>query len=160
MKYRRLRQEELEEMEKEFITFLSSNTVTAEEWEKLKKDAPEKAEQLIELFSDVAFDKILENIEYIEYKTPKDIKTFHFLEDKIIMNGLFVEGNTSFDFTKEQSTEQMLQQVQVSGAQLKLYTAEKVYSRTPQMEAFEMLENGAVISKDGHLFKLLEGLKN
>ena len=53
----------------------------------------------------------------------------------------------------------MLQQIQLSGAQLKLYTAEKPYSRGRDMEIFEMMENGALISKDGSLFKTLEGLK-
>lgn len=159
MKYRKLRQDELVELENDFITFLASNTVTADEWEKIKLEDSQKAEQLIELFSDIVFDKVLSNAEYIEYKTPKDIKTFHFLEDKIVMNGLFVEGNSTFDFTKEQQPEEMLKAIQQSGSKLKLYTAEKVYSRSPEMEAFEMLENGALISKDGHLFKLLEGLK-
>jgi len=159
MKYRRLRSDELQELEQDFIAFLASNTVTAADWEKLKAEEPEKAEKLIELFSDIVFDKVLGDVEYMEYKTPKDVKTFHFLDDKIVMNGLYVEGNTSFDFTTDQSPEQMLQQVHLSGAQLKLYTAEKAYSRGPQMEAFEMLENGAMISKDGHLFKVLEGLK-
>lgn len=159
MKYRRLRTDELKELERDFIAFLASNTVTAADWEKLKDTEPEKAEKLIELFSDIVFDKVLGDVEYMEYKTPKDIKTFHFLEDKIVMNGLYIEGNTSFDFTQDQSPEQMLQQVHLSGAQLKLYTAEKAYSRGSEMEAFEMLENGAVISKDGHLFKVLEGLK-
>ncbi|MCG8332157.1 MAG: DUF6495 family protein [Chitinophagales bacterium] len=160
MKYRKLRQEELEGLENDFITFLASNTVTASDWEKIKEDDPQKAESLIEVFSDIVFDKVLSDAKYLEYKTPNDIKTFHFLEDKIVMNGLFVEGNSSFDFTKDQQPEEMLKAVQMSGSKLKLYTAEKKYSRSPEMEAFEMLENGALISKDGHLFKLLEGLKS
>ena len=159
MKYRLLRQEELEDLKPDFITFLASNTVTADDWEALKRDKPEKARSLIEVFSDIVFDKVLSNANYLEYKTPKDIKTFHFQEDKVVMNGLFVEGNTEFDFTLEQTPQQMLQQMHLSGAKLKLYTAEKIYSRSREMEAFEMLENGALISKDGALFKTLEELK-
>lgn len=159
MKYRLLRQEELEDLKPDFITFLASNTVTADDWETLKQDKPERARSLIELFSDIIFDKVLSNATFMEYRTPKDIKTFHFQDDKIIMNGLFVEGDTQFDFTTKQTPQQMLQQVHLSGAKLKLYTAEKSYSRGREMEAFEMLENGALISKDGALFKTLEELK-
>ncbi|MCO6479267.1 MAG: hypothetical protein J5I94_21710 [Phaeodactylibacter sp.] len=159
MKYRRLRQDELESLEKEFIRFLAANQVTADEWEKLKAEEPEKAEKLIGIFSDIVFEKVLSDVEYLEYKTPKDIKTFRFEEGRIVMNGLLVEGQSSFDFTLEQSPQQMLQQIQLTGARLKLYTAEKAYSRGRDMEIFEMMENGALISKDGSLFKTLEGLK-
>ena len=159
MKYRRLRQDELESLEKEFVRFLAANQVTADDWKKLKAKELEKAEKLIEIFSDIVFEKVLSDVEYMEYQTPKDIKTFHFEEDRILLNGLLIEGNTSFDFTQGQSPQQMLQQIQLSGAQLKLYTAEKPYSRGRDMEIFEMMENGALISKDGSLFKTLEGLK-
>ncbi|MCO6492706.1 MAG: hypothetical protein J5I98_30085 [Phaeodactylibacter sp.] len=159
MKYRRLRQDELESLEKEFVRFLASNQVTADEWEKLKAEEPGKAEKLIGIFSDIVFEKVIGDVQYLEYKTPKDVKTFHFLEDRIVMNGLLVEGNTSFDFTQQQSPQQMLQQIQLAGARLKLYTAEKAYSRSRDMEIFEMMENGALISRDGSLFRTLEGLK-
>ncbi|MCB0585436.1 MAG: hypothetical protein KDD06_08945 [Phaeodactylibacter sp.] len=159
MKYRRLHQDELENLEKEFVQFLASNQVTANEWEKLKAEEAEKAEQLIDIFSDIVFEKVIDDIEYLEYKTPKDIKAFHFEENRIVMNGLLVDGQTSFDFTLEQSPQQMLQQIQLTGARLKLYTAEKAYSRGRNMEIFEMMENGALISRDGSLFKTLEGLK-
>lgn len=159
MKYRRLRREELEDLQPSFIRFLAANQVTAGEWEKLKEEAPEKAGGLIDIFSDMIFEKVLQEVEYLEYKAPKDIKAFHFQEDKIVMNGLRVEGNTSFDFTHQQDARQMLQQIQLSGAGLKLYTAQKAYSRGRDMEAFEMMENGALISKDGALFRALEELK-
>ena len=83
MKYRRLRQDELESLEKEFVRFLASNQVTAEDWEKLKAGALEKAEKLIEIFSDIVFEKILSDVEYMEFQTPRDIKTFHFEEVRI-----------------------------------------------------------------------------
>ncbi|MCB9293976.1 MAG: hypothetical protein H6559_12785 [Lewinellaceae bacterium] len=159
MKYRRLRQDEMESLEKEFVRFLASNQVTADEWEKLKAEEPEKTEKLIGIFSDIVFEKVIGDVQYLEFKTPKDVKTFHFQEDRIVMNGLLVEGNTSFDFTQQQSPQQMLQQIQLAGARLKLYTAEKAYSRSRDMEIFEMMENGALISRDGSLFRTLEGLK-
>ncbi len=159
MKYRMLRKDELEELEKEFVSFLAANGVTSDEWEKVKAEDSDKAEKLIGIFSDIVFDKVLEGVEYLEYKTPKDIKAFHCQEDKMVMNGLMVEGKTTFDFTQEQSPQQMLQQIQLSGAKLKMYTAEKAYSRSREMEIFEMMDHGALISRDGALFKTLESLK-
>lgn len=159
MKYRRLDADELAELEQEFIQFLAANTITGSEWEKIKQETPAKAEQLIELFSDLVFDKTLSNIRYLEFKTSRDIKTFHCLPDKMILNGLRILGDTSLDFTQESDPQQMLQLLQLSGARLQLYTAEKTYTASREQELFELMEKGALISRDGALFKALEAAK-
>ena len=159
MKYRRLTNDELAELEQEFVRFLAANTITADEWERLKEEGPEKVEQLIGLFSDIVFDKTLSKAEYLEHKTPQDLKTFHFQESKVVMNGLRVEGPSNLDFTNDVPPEQMLGQLKLSGARLQLYTAEKPYRKLREQEMFDMMERGALISRDGALFKVLEGLK-
>ncbi|NRA49043.1 MAG: hypothetical protein HRU12_07900 [Phaeodactylibacter sp.] len=159
MKYRRLRNDELQELEKEFINFLAANQVTADDWEKIKTAEPEKADGLIEIFSDMVFDRVLEDVEYLEHKTPHDLRAFRFGEEQAEMNGLKVEGNTALDLTQQQNPQQMLQQLQLTGAKLKLYTAEKKYTTSKRMEIFHLMENGALISRDGALFKSLESLK-
>lgn len=158
MKYRRLRTDELEEMETEFITFLASNSVTGEDWERLKTDHPGQADQLIDLFSDIVFDKVLDKVEYLEYKAPKDMKTFHFGPDKAVMLGVRVEGDSRIDFTRDESPEQMAGQMMLSGAKLKLYRAEKVYQKERKQELFDLMENGALISRDGAMYKTLQEL--
>ncbi len=159
MKFRRLRSAELQELEADFVQFLAANTVTGSDWEQLKTAQPERAEGLIELFSDIVFEKVIKGVEYLEFKSPRDIKTFHFLEDKIILNGLRVKGETTLDFTQGQDPEAMVAQVRASGAQVQVYTAEKGYQPDREQELFRMMESGALISKDGMLFKVLEGLK-
>ena len=159
MKYRRLTQEELAEMETEFIRFLVSNTVTGEDWEKIKSESPEKAEGLIEIFSDIVFEKILKDVHYLEYKTPKDYKTFHFTPEKAFMLGLQITGASDLDFTQNDSPEMMMDQVKKSGAQLQMYSAEKTYKKSREEEIFSLMESGALISKDGAMYKTLEALK-
>lgn len=159
MKYRRLTLEELAELEKDFIQFLSANGIPGPDWEKIKTEEPKKADGLIDLFSDIIFDKTLENIEYLEFKTPQDIKTFHCQKHKIVMNGLMVEGKSDIDFTQAQDPEEMSQLLSGSGARLKVYTAQKKYHPNRKGELFNMMEGGALISRDGALFKTLESLK-
>ena len=53
MKYRRLTKEQLEELHPEFINFLATQSITAEEWDTLKKEKPEVAEEEIDVFSDL-----------------------------------------------------------------------------------------------------------
>ena len=159
MKYRRLTEEELQELEKDFIRFLATNTITADEWERLKAERPEKVDRLIDVFSDQVFERTLREVRYLEYKTPRDIKTFHCLPDKIVMIGLMIDGDSQLDFTAGQDSAQMLSLLQLSGARLKMYTAEKKYAKEREQELFDMLEDGARISKDGHLYRTLASLK-
>ena len=92
MKYKRLTNDELAELETEFVRFLATYQINGQEWAKMKENEPQKVEELIEVFSDVVYEKTLTNIEYLEFKTPNDIKTFHCQKDKIVMMGLMVEG--------------------------------------------------------------------
>lgn len=156
MKYRKLSLEELEELREDFVRFLAANHVTAPDWEKIKTREPEKAEGLIALFSDEVFEQVLTRLEYLEFKTPQDLKTFHCGPDKIVMLGLLADESSGIDFTQNQPLSVFLD----SGASLKLYTAEKGYGGSREQELFRMMENGCLISKDGEMFRLLDGLRN
>ena len=158
MKYRRLSVEELEQLEPDFIRFLATNSIAGEDWVKMKANNPEKSNELIDLFSDLVFERTLKKVEHLEFKTPKDIKLFHCMEDKIVMLGLFVEGHSNLDFTKPTDPKLMIEQLKKSSAQLKLYQAEKQFSKQREMELFEMMENGCMISK-GDLFHTLQQLR-
>ena len=159
MKYRRLTTQELQELEAEFIRFLAVQSIPADDWETMKVTNPERVEALIDQFSDVVFEKTLLNIEYLEYKTINDIKTFHCQTEKIVMMGLFVEGAVEIDFQEDFSKETLLEIGRNADASLKLYTAEKSYKNGRENELFQMLESGCLISKDGGLFKTLVSLK-
>ncbi|NJK83988.1 MAG: hypothetical protein HC912_09450 [Saprospiraceae bacterium] len=158
MKYRALHKEELEELEKEFVRFLAVHQLTASDWERLKENEPQRVNHFIELFSDIVFDKILGEVQYLEWKMPQDLRTFQFHEDKIDLIGVRIVGQTQLDFTKNSTAEQMLQQMQLSGADLQLYAASRAYRKEKKMEIFDLLEQGALISKQGEMFQLLKSL--
>jgi len=159
MKYRRLNLDELKSLERDFINFLAANSVTGEDWEKLKNEEPDKAERLIEIFSDMVFDKTLEKIEYLEQKSAKEIRTYHCQADRLIMIGLLIEGESTLDFRQNLPPQQMIQQLSLSGAQLKLFRGEKAYDKDRQQILFQLMEQGALIAKDGHLYKVLNQLQ-
>jgi len=159
MKYRRLNLDELKSLERDFINFLAANSVTGEDWEKLKNEEQDKAERLIEIFSDMVFDKTLEKIEYLEQKSAKEIRTYHCQADRLIMIGLLIEGESTLDFRQNLPPQQMIQQLSLSGAQLKLFRGEKAYDKDRQQILFQLMEQGALIAKDGHLYKVLNQLQ-
>ncbi|MEO1515793.1 MAG: DUF6495 family protein [Bacteroidota bacterium] len=157
MKYRRLRKDELEQLETNFIRFLAAYSIDGPQWERLKKEQPAESDALIDKFSEVVFEKTLKNLTYLQYKTPKDIKVFHCLPDKMIMMGIMVEGESDLDFTKQDDKDSMLQQMRQSGAELKVYQAQKAYNGSREDELFKMMEHGCLIS-DGSLFQLIRSL--
>ncbi len=159
MKYRRLRSDELSELEAQFVRFLASNTVTADDWQKLKVENVEKAEQMIDLFSDLVFEQTIEKIEYLQRRSPRELQCFQCLPDKILLRGLRIEGESALDFTRNDPPAQMIQQLAQSGAELQLYRAEKAYQPSRDRELFTMLEQGSRISQ-GEMYKMLDGLKS
>jgi hypothetical protein len=159
MKFRRLTKEELQGLEGEFVQFLAANTVTAQDWEKLKAEDVAKAEELLNMFSDIVFEKIIKQVVYLEARTPNDLKTFHCLEDKIVLNGLHVEGHAIHDLTSDLPTAEIMESFKQADVQLKIYTAEKAYLPNREKEIFRMLESGALIAPEGQWFQTIEELK-
>ena len=77
MKYARLTKEQLEELHPEFITFLATQSIDKIEWDDIKKNRPHLAEQEIDLFSDVIWDKALTNVSYIDHFSKNYIFLFN-----------------------------------------------------------------------------------
>lgn len=151
-KYRVLSTEELHELEKEFIDFLVVNGITAEDWERLKKEEKEKAESIIVLFSDVVFEGIMRKVQFLEIRTKDDVKTFQCLDEKLVLVGMYLaEENDDVDFT---DSEFIQNAVKTPPKGIKVYTSDKRYKTEREVELFEMIQSGCSIS-DGNLFKAL-----
>lgn len=159
MTYRRLDKAELEALEKDFARFLATHQITADDWVKLKKEQYDRVEELIEIYSDIVFDKTLKELNYLEYKSAYDIKTFHCAKDKIILMGIAVPKDAGIDFTNDKTPQEMMAILKDSGKNIQIYTAEKSYNGNREKELFQMLESGCLISRDGYLYKTLHQLK-
>ena len=148
-KYRLLTQPELDELEKEFVQYLVVNGITAEEWESIKKNETGRAEKVLELFSDVVFEGVMRKIKFLNYKSAHSLKSFQCLEDKMILVGLDVNDSTNL-LDVRQFQDLLTNSLNTT----KVYTTTKEYSKSRELELFEMIENGCEIS-EGELFKNL-----
>lgn len=158
MKYRRLSNEELKQLEPDFIRFLAANSIPGPDWEKIKTNKPEQAHALIDQFSDVVMEKVLENLKYLEFKSAKDIKLFYCGKEKMVLRGLQISGDAAIDLRQSIPADELMTKLQSSNSKIETYTAEKAYAKERKMELFTMLENGCLIS-DGKLFEVLRDLK-
>jgi len=160
MKYRRLTIEELETLEKEFVQFLAANHITAPDWIKLKSTDSTKVEELIGIFSDIVMEQTLKKLKYLDFISPKDIKTFYCGSDTIYLMGLRMKETVSHNFTELTLPKDLDALLKDPESNLAVYSASKSYKDSREKELFQMLEHGCLISKEGELFKLLKTLKN
>ena len=79
MKYKRLSKEDLSHLEKEFVNYLASAQITAPDWEKIKTEEKEKAEELIDVFSDMVYDKVVTNIKFLEFRDNKTLNVYNMI---------------------------------------------------------------------------------
>jgi hypothetical protein len=154
MKYKRLTAEELEILKPDFINFLASAQITGPDWEKMKKDENEKANELIDVFSDVVYDKVLGKISFLEYRDSKTLNIFHFAENKVELVGLRVKETSSLDLT---SPEVMNQWNEFNNASVNVVRTQRDYVKEKQVEIFELLQTGCMITDD-RLFKILNSI--
>lgn len=153
-KYRILAKEELEGLEKDFVSFLVVNGIASEDWLKIKVSQPEKAEMIVELFSDVVFEKILRNVEYLEFYSTKYVRAFRCGREEIEM--ITMESENEASNFKDPSF--IARSMTNPPEDLLIYQAEKPYSKVREMEIFEMIQEGCLISSAKLFSSLKEAL--
>ncbi|MFT4736239.1 MAG: hypothetical protein ACI92W_000344 [Paraglaciecola sp.] len=150
LKYRRLTQEELQEMEKEFIDFLVINGISSDEWLVLKEQNNEKVEKIIDLFSEAVLETVYRKVSYLEHVSAREVLVFHASSASIQLVGLSAKKE-HIDFTtlsrSRWQNKDFVNSVQVLFSQ-------KEYVKQREVELFELVENGAQVT-DGNLFKQL-----
>ena len=146
-KYRVLDSEELAAFQKEFIEFLVINSITADDWVKIKAEDPERTNTIISLFSDVIFEKLMRQTQYLIKRTKQNIACFHYQATQAVLVGLQTES-TDIDLLTISAVDQL------PAEGVSIYNSTKDYTKQREVEMFEMLSTGAEIS-DGKLYKIL-----
>jgi Family of unknown function (DUF6495) len=154
MKYKRLTSEELNALEKEFIHFLAAAQITGGDWEKMKKNEIEKAEDLLDVFSDMVYEKVLGKIHYLEFIEKNTFTVFNCELDKIQLIVIKVKENSTLDLSDENVFANWNEE---HTAAIRIAKSEKKYSETKELEVFQLLQTGCLIT-DKKRFDLLNSL--
>ena len=155
MKYSRLTKEQFEELHPEFINFLATQSITAEEWKEIKQNKPEVAEQELDVFSDLVWEGVLEKVEYLEHISPQRMHLFYLSEKNmhliavIIKNDMDITTKDGFNWLRENLMHDAVEFQQ----------ANKTYSEDKNLDKFKLIEQGSVITK-GDLFSFFNNLIN
>ncbi len=154
MKYRRLTKEQLEELHQEFINFLATQSITAQEWEEIKTEQPAVAEEEIDIFSDLVWEGALNKAQFLEHFSKDQIHLFELRDTD--MQLIAIKVNTpDINLTSKEGYDWLKNNL--LNDDVVFYNASKDYSEEPNMDKFELILKGANITK-GDLYKYFENL--
>ena len=156
MKYARLTKEQLEELHKEFINFLATQSITADEWAKIKTEKPEVAEEEIDVFSDLVWEGVLNQAKYLEQISPQHIHMFSLSDKNMHLIALKLKSEVADLTTKEGY--QWLRDNLLSD-EVEVLQAHKNYSEDKNQDKFALIQQGAYITK-GDLYNYFNKLIN
>ena len=154
MKYERLTQEQLKEMHKEFINFLASQSITQEEWNDIKVNKPQVAEDELDVFSDLVWEGVLNNVNYLEHFSPQQLFLFEFTDQFINLIGIKIDNN-AVDINTKQGFQWLRDNLLNDDVQI--YTSAKPLSDDRNKDIFALIKQGAHITK-GQLYKYFNGM--
>ena len=154
MKYRRLSKEQFEELHLEFINFLATQSITAEEWKKIKAEQPKVAEEEMDIFSDLVWEGVLGKVKYLENIAPQQLYLFQIKASTIALIGLKI-NSPSVDLTTREGFSWLREHLMDDSVEL--FDAEKEIEGEKNKNIFELIEKGALITK-GELFKYFNQL--
>lgn len=154
MKYTRLTKEQFEELHQEFINFLATQSITADEWTDIKANKPEVAEQELDVFSDLIWEGVLSKVEYLEHISPQQMHLFHCTEKQMRLIALKIKA-TDIDITTNEGYDWF--KTNLLSDDVEFFTAQKDYSDSKNRDKFKLIQEGANITK-GQLYQYFENL--
>jgi len=152
LKYTRLTKEQFEELHQEFINFLASQSITADEWEDIKINKPDVAEQELDVFSDLVWEGVLNQAKFLEHFSPNQIYLFKITDETVNLIAVKVE-NEEVDITTRHGYSWLQQNLMDD--RVSLFTSAKNISDDRNKDIFALIQQGAVITK-GDLYAFFE----
>jgi len=144
MKYRRLTLDELEELRDEFVLFLASHSIVADEWEKIKTSDEHSMNSLLDLFSDMVIEKALKNITCLKLVSPSELYLFLFEEQTGKMIRFSISESAGIDLRDDKTLAALaIGEIALNTLSPELYTGNKQLSGNREVEMYELLCKGA-----------------
>ncbi len=148
MKYKQLTKEQFEALHEEFAQFLATQQVDIKEWNAIKKDNPEVADQELNLFSDVVWDDVLNKTRFLEHFSEQNINLFKC--DTSEVSRIVVQiDKPDFSFFNDKDYNWFIDNTQDKA--ISFLKGTKKYDNDRNAELFDLIQKGSVIA-DGKLY--------
>ncbi len=154
MKYKRLTKEQFEELHVEFSNFLATQTIDKSEWDIIKSQKPEIAEQELDVFSDLIWEGVLTNTSYLEHFSKNHIFLFH-CQEKLIQSIVLKALDSTIDFMSKEGLQWLSENMFTD--HLEIHLGKKEYEKERNSSIFNLITEGAILS-DGQLYLQINGI--
>ncbi|WP_435262724.1 DUF6495 family protein [Tenacibaculum sp. nBUS_03] len=154
MKYRQLTKEQFETLHNEFARFLASQSIDVNEWNQIKKEKPDVAEEEMNVFSDVVWDDVLTKTAYLEHFSPRFLNLFKCDKDNIHRIVIQIT-NEEVNLLEQEGYEWLLKNTH--SEEVEILEGSKAYNEERNSELFDLIQKGSSISK-GELFEYFKKL--
>lgn len=145
MKYRMLSNDELAHLEDDLKAFLIVNGIHADEWEKLNREDPNRALELVGIFSDTVLQKVYEKIRFLEFRSEASCMVFHLLGDRMQLISFNKRQGSNIDLSSPEGIHDALAR---HFDQLSFFRSEKAYSEPRELQIHRLLEEGCYVSTE------------
>jgi hypothetical protein len=157
MKYRRLTQEELTHLEGDLKAFLIINGIEGEAWEKLNQESPEKALQLVDLFSDNVLQTVYEKVNFLEFRRPDSCIVFQMGKTEQALIAINRKADSQHDLSSVEGIHAALTN---HINELDFFQSKKAYTQSREPEIHSLIEQGCVLSVQEFWDSLIEVIGN
>ena len=154
MKYARLTKEQLEELHPEFINFLASQSIDKAEWDTIKENNPEVAEQELDVFSDLIWEGVLTKATFLEHFSKNHIFLFQCFDtyvNSIVLKSLVPDVN----FLTKEGLQWLSDNMFTETIEMKI--GKKVFTEERNTSIFALIQQGAILS-DGQLYQQINSI--
>jgi uncharacterized pyridoxamine 5'-phosphate oxidase family protein len=142
MRFRSLTIDELKELETEFKQFLIINQVYNEEWIEMNQKDLEKANALVDLFSDQVLEKVYGKIDFLEKRDKNAFSVFAITKNDIETITIQSKNQTIELLTNAQIETALNQHLN----ELEIYCGTKKLAKDKCDEVFDIIKEGCSIS--------------
>jgi hypothetical protein len=148
MKYKRLTKEQFEALHQEFANFLASQSIDKKEWDEIKTNKPEVAEQELDVFSDLIWEGVLTNAQFLEHFSKNHIFLFH-CQEKFIDSMVLKSLVTEVDFLTKEGLQWLSDNLFTDTVEI--HVGKKDYDKERNEAIFDLITQGTILS-DGQLY--------
>jgi Family of unknown function (DUF6495) len=154
MKYKRLTKEQFEALHKEFSNFLATQSIDKAEWDSIKLNKPEVAEQELDIFSDLIWEGVLTNAQHLEHFSKNHIFLFH-CQEKLIQSIVLKALEPEVNFMEKEGLQWLSDNLFTDTVEIHL--GKKEYEAERNTAIFDLIKQGAILS-DGQLYLQINGI--
>lgn len=148
MKYKRLTKEQFDALHQEFASFLASQSIDKKEWDEIKSSQLEVAEQELDVFSDLIWEGVLTNAQFLEHFSKNHIFLFHCQKDfiqSIVLKSMVQDVDLLTNEGLQWLSDNLFTDT------VEIHVGKKKYDKERNDAIFDLITQGTILS-DGQLY--------